>query len=766
MANGGLLGWRRPPLAWLAYATILVGTAVATEPRTADAPTRAERTALRIVPQAALAKPAGAMEIVVDRADDGARQAGHLTLRQALDQAIADPQDNTIRIGVAPDTRGDVRIRLDRPLMLTAPDDAGTDTLLADSRRATITVANDAQAVLFARNARLHLKGVALAGGRRHALALTDCDGVVLEDCAITGSAGAGIALFRGGRLDVRGGRIASNETHGVEAHGAWQVELSRTTLDANRQAALAVFDDGEATLATCTMSGAGRWGIAAVDRARVRASELDAAGAAFALADVSGSACVTLESSELHGGAKFGAIVADDGRLTMRACTLTRNSGRGLEVQGSAVVTLDDTTVERSGEFGIVLFGRAKLSARGGAISHNGGHGVAVRDHAEADVVDCAFEQNEFSGAGAPDGLDGGRLSLSRCTFHGNGMRPVFRGPLHIDPPVPIVERIDGDIVTVRCAPRSTVDLYSDRVGEATTFLRTMIADEHGRIRIDTTTVPAGEVIAAAATTVDGHTSEFNVVAARPDRHVLAALLARTGPYADDAGPVASSSGLHRWRPGTRVVFAFDHRPPPHIEQYLREFVASIRGWVGGTIDVDVRFGPGGETPKGVVIVPIRYVSYDDRDLDGAGGMTFTRWDALGYFTDPVRIVLSRPRPGSSMQACPRVAVHEIMHALGLFHGRVGLLSRMQGQATPPDGYVNDFSAAPTYFDVAALQRLYDPRVSGGATLESLARLGLIPRADGSEIARADAEARDGSAAAAGASGRPVFSPQPANRR
>ena len=78
--------------------------------------------------------------------------------------------------------------------------------------------------------------------------------------------------------------------------------------------------------------------------------------------------------------------------------------------------------------------------------------------------------------------------------------------------------------------------------------------------------------------------------------------------------------------------------------------------------------------------------------------------------------------------ETCPRVLAHEIGHTLGLCHARVGLLSRMQGAVPPGDAFVNDFSPIMTYYDVLALQRLYDRRNPSGATLgQLLARGGLL---------------------------------------
>lgn len=713
----------RPP-AWLVCAVCLIGAAYATGPATAVAPT------------AVSGRPGP--QFVVDRPDDALDSASGLTLRAALERAGRDPRDNVIRFDPAVFRAKPAILHIDRPLAYAAASGGrgGRDVIDGGERGVVIQADVSLPAALVVREGGLAIRGVGFSGGGEQTIRVGDEGRVDLADCRVTGSTGAGITLVGRGQLRITGGCIGEHGTHGIEAQGTSSVTVTGAIIERNAQAGLALLHRSRAEVERCVNNGNGRWGIVATNTANAHLVECTIRTAGFANVDVAEQAHVALEACRVLDGVRFGALVSGQARLSARRCEFAANGRRGLELQDDAGAELLDSSVEQSGHFGVVLFGRSKASIEGGSISHNRGHGLTIRDRSTAEIRDCVFDGNECSGVGAPDAGDGGRVSVRRCIFRGNGMRPIFRGPMHIDPPVPIVARIAGDSVVAFAAPRAVIDLYVDRAGEAARYVQTLTADGLGQFTVNTSSLLSGEVITAAATTDDGHTSEFNVVAGRLDGAVLAALLARTGPLSDGGGDISPAAPIQRWRPGTRLAFLFEEAPPPPVEAYARWFAATAREWLGGAIEVDVQFGLRAARANGLVLVPIRYASADDPGLNGSAGTAFTQWNPVGYFDGPVRILLARPAPGED--ACPRVAVHEMCHALGLYHARVGLLSRMQGVLAPPPGQVNDFAPAPTFFDVAALRALYGNTLKAPTTLGQLAEAGVIPVAAAHRVAAA----------------------------
>jgi hypothetical protein len=667
--------------AWLVYAVVLVATAAAADPQPAygPEPVGAALEAKRPSPNV--------LRVAPDGTDAGAKMPHRLTLAEALRQAEADPADDRIVFEADPSAAGAPVITVNAPLPYGEP------------------------------------------GGEAHGCDVIDggSRGVVIRtvgDCATLLAANAGHLVIRNATLIGDGDAVVSVAGEGI-------VELQTVVVTGKADAGLAARDRSRVVLTASRVTACGSRGLAATGSSRVTATRCRFSGATFANVDADEGAKATLDTCRLGPGRRFGILATDSANLTVRRTAIVDHDTRGLELQNEAGLHMADAFVERSGNFGAVLFGRSKATLQRVTFRENRGHGFAVRDRTAADLWDCAFIRNEFGGIGAPDAGQGVRVSARRCTFTGQGMRPICRGPMHADPPPPAIQHVWPDGAVIRVAPGTVVDLYADPRGEAGRHLGSALPDPDGTLFVPYAMVRPGEVITATCTTAAGQTSEFNVIAARPRRAVVAALLARTGRLSDDGQAIKEQAVVHRWRPGTHLVFHFAAPTPPYVRIYVTEFVRQLRGWIDDAITVEACFSPDVPLP-GAVVVPIGLADAEADLLDGAGGTTFTQWDGFGYFTGDVRIWLARPQRGAP--ACPRVAVHEMCHALGLYHARVGLLTRMQGIPAPDEGYLNDFAPAPTVFDVAALQALYDPRVGSLATLERMTALGLVPKDAGPE--------------------------------
>jgi len=762
------------PSAWLCCAIVLAATSVAADPQTAIAP---QSFAGRERPDALAAgrspdgssrsktDPVAPADLVVSRTDDSAGAEG-VTLRRALELAADDPRDNLIRFDASAIRAGGGVIRLASPLVYgdsrppvtregveeavrpastfaggsrlsRAIRSGGCDVIDGGNGRITITGGPEVSAVLVVQRAKLTLRNMKIAACGDRGVVLSDCETVVLEGCEV-GSRGVGITVLRGGRAEIYGGAVTDNVLHGIELRDESKLKLDGAILRGNGHAGLALSDGAMADVVDCRIESNGRWGVAASEDSRIRARKTHIREAGLANLDVRDRADVVLEECCVADGKWTGVILTGRARSMLARTSIVNHRSRGMELQDDAEAGLADCRVERSGELGAVTFDRARIRINGGGIRQNRGHGVVVRDRSAADIRDCAFEANEYSGISAPDMDEPGRLCVRRCVFRANGLRPIARSPACAYPPAPVVVGIDGDRITVEASPRAVVDLHADPVGEASRYLGTVTADDAGRFTLRISTVPPGLVITATAT-VDGRTSEFNVVAGRLERDILAALLARTGPFSDEGGNVSGLAPVRRWRPGTKLVYHFEQRPPVHVERVVREFIARVECLVSPMIHVQAVFGPQQALPADAVVVPIRQLPAADSSVRGTGGTTVTRWDGSGHLAGGAAILLAEPVGGEPV--CPRVVIHEMCHALGLYHARAGLLSRMQGIPPPLNGYCNDFSPGLTFFDVAALRILYDRRVDGAMTIDRLTQAGLMPKPSGTNFARADSE-------------------------
>lgn len=656
------------------------------------------------------------------------------TLHDALARAARDPGDDLIQFDPAVFGGAATTIRLAEAITVGGSS-AGHDRIDASPVEGGVTLeassCSDA-GVIVAGDASLTLIGLTIRGGAQRAVLVTDSGRLTLEDVTIERGGGPAVALFGQSRASLRRCRIVDSRTHGLELHGQATALLDEVDLLRNGQSGLAAFDQTGVEARECRFDGNGDWNLVLTDNTGARLEECTLRQGQFANADVGGSASFEAIGCTIADGPRFGVFGTGRSSISLVRTRLHKHRGRAVELQGSSILTVSASQIESNGEYGLILFGDSSVRATQTVFARNGAHGVSLRGQAGGQFDRCLFVANRYSGIGCLDDHDGGEIHATRCTFTQNGMRPIYRGPLHLDPLVPTPLRIQGSTVICLAQPHATVELFLDRAGEATHYLKTIPADHRGRFQVDCRNVPDGWVMTATAT-AGGATSEFNVIAGSRVTPVLNALVARTGSLSDDAGEVNLDTVLRRWRPGTHLVFHLVNPPTAAVESYVRYLVDRLEDWTGGTVQAELRVGRLAGKPARAIVIPIRYVESGSPQLMGRGGVTFMKWDTAGFFLSPMEIVLATGDDAGD--TCPRVLAHEIGHTLGLCHVRVGLLSRMQGSPSPGKAFVNDFSPMMTYYDVLALQTLYDPRNAGGATLRQILARGTLPHGQPARI-------------------------------
>ena len=690
--------------------------------------------------------------ILVNSASAGrSTRPGVLNLAEALRAALADPADNTIELDPAVFTGRQVVLPLTSSLV--ADRRAGEDLIDATTLPAGVVLdlsACPGPGLILGGNAALGLAGLTLQGGADRGILMQDSARLRLEHVAVLRCGGPGVAVFGQANLTAISCRLSANKTHGIEVHDRAAATLVRCESSGNGQAGLAAFGESRISVEHGQLADNGEWNLVLTNHARARLESCLLRRGGFAGIDLSESASLDAVGTHLDQGRRFGIFATGRSAVRLERCSVRRHEGRGIELQDQAALSLQDCAIEGNRDYGLILFGQAGVQAAHSSISQNNAHGASLRGRSRGSFVECSFTGNRYSGLGCPDALEGGSVSATRCLFKANGMRPIYRGPLHIDPLVPTPLRIMGQYVECMAGPGAVIELYHDRGGEAGKYVGSLQADERGRFQVDCGDLPADTVLTASAT-VNGATSEFNVIGAGLSVPILNALLGRTGPLSDEGGAPDLGRRLRRWPHGTSLTFHLPEPPSAAVETYLRFIADRVADWTGGALTAAALLGPSDGPPADRVTIPIHYIAAEQPPLLGRGGVAFMKWDGDGHFLPPMRIVLAHGK--EVRQTCPRVLAHEVGHVLGLCHARVGLLSRMQGSIPPPRPYLNDFSPMLTYFDVLALQILHDPRNDGPPTLRQLAENGSL--ASGTPLRVADA---------AQASDQPTFSP-PAER-
>ncbi|MHC4442795.1 MAG: right-handed parallel beta-helix repeat-containing protein [Planctomycetota bacterium] len=555
-------------------------------------------------------------------------------------------------------------------------------------------------------------------------------NGVILD---LSACPDAGIVVGSDGELTLRRLTVWGSKQQAIMAKGHSRLVMEQVVIKDAGISGLALFGRSSATALDCTFDSNGQWNAVFADHSRARLSRCSLKASRFCGIDLSGAAEVRLEDCNLEKGQNFGIFATGKANIELQKTRISRYGGRAVELQDNAGLTVSASRIENNADYGIILFGQSRIEATTTLVAGNAAHGASLRNQASGRFSDCTFVENRYSGIGCLDADRGGRIGVTRCRFQQNGMRPLYRGPAHICPMVPTPLQIDGPMVTCQADPHALIELYLDHAGEAARYLKTIPADGQGRFTVDCREVPHGLVMTALAT-VDGSTSEFNVIAGNSTGQVLKALLGRTGPLSDKGGPPKLNALLRRWRPGSQVVFNINHVPVDSVQRYMQFLVRQVKDWTAGAVSARLKIGQLENVPDQAMVIPVHYMPPDTPQLVGRGGVTYMKWDAAGFFTQPMEIMLAFGE--NRYDICPRVFAHEVGHTLGLGHVRVGLLSRMQGSVPPGKKYINDFSPMMTYYDVLALQILYDSRNGPRTTLQHLVERGIIPSDGLTEVA------------------------------
>jgi len=193
-----------------------------------------------------------------------------------------------------------------------------------------------------------------------------------LEDCDITGSAGAAVVLMNG-------------------AAGM----LRRCAIRDGRDSALAVLRHSRVTVEGCPIEANDGTGIYADGESSVVASRCDIRRSGESGLYLNRDSQATIEDCTIVGSLFDGIIVANYAQVMARKSHIRGSHGAGVFLDINGRGALDDCTIADNGHSGVEVHEGASVRIRSGAISNNGEWAIRLYHRTEDDVLDCDLRGN-----------------------------------------------------------------------------------------------------------------------------------------------------------------------------------------------------------------------------------------------------------------------------------------------------------------------------------------------------------------------------------
>ncbi|GAB7042512.1 MULTISPECIES: right-handed parallel beta-helix repeat-containing protein [Catenuloplanes] len=265
----------------------------------------------------------------------------------------------------------------------------------------TFVSAQPQRAAVVVAGGTVTLDGCEVRGGRAE---IAGQASVTLDECTLTGAAGAGLDVADSARVRLHGGAVQQVDGTGLMVRGGARLTLSGTAVRHVTAAGLHLRDAAVAEVERAEISHAAVAAVLVEDEAgaTVRDSQffdndgdvLRATGSAPFTTDGWPGA---LPDRPLLDPPAFGP--GEPGGVRMERCTVDRTGGTAIHLSGAAHVGVADTRIDTVTAAGVVATGDARLVMTDSHIVRPRSTGVALLGQAHARIEGCSVADSGANG-------------------------------------------------------------------------------------------------------------------------------------------------------------------------------------------------------------------------------------------------------------------------------------------------------------------------------------------------------------------------------
>lgn len=357
---------------------------------------------------------------------------------RTLSAALAAARDGAV-ISVAPG-RYEESLLITKVVTITAEAGRGTvellswkgSTLVAAAEAVKITgltlIGNDtAELTVDVVRGQVEIESCDISGRGWAAVHARQQGSVVMRDCKISNSAGAGVVITSAVENVIEDCVVEDLETSAVVVAEQGRLHLCRSTLRNAKGNGLFVTGHASGRIEDCDITGVAKPAVAVADDAdpvlsRLKISEVGDTGILL-----SSRSRVVVEDCEIAGTAAYGVSLTDGADPLVRRCTVDNTGAAGIHVTGRSRGSFDGCGVRAAADAAIVVGGASTPSFV--ATTVDGGAGVVVEEDSAAEFDRLTLAEVTGVGLAVRSGANPmmRRVRITGC--HSDAMTVVDQG-------------------------------------------------------------------------------------------------------------------------------------------------------------------------------------------------------------------------------------------------------------------------------------------------------------------------------------------------
>lgn len=249
----------------------------------------------------------------------------------------------------------------------------------------------------------------------------------LIEDCAIAGTALAGVEITAGGNPTLRRCIIRDGHAGGVVVHGQGQGAIEECTIHGNTLAGIEIRQQSNPAIRRCTIRDGKAGGVLISAHGRGMMEDCEIHGNALVGVEIAQESTPTLRRCAIRAGRAGGVLVYADGQGLLEDCAVVGSALAGVEITQGGAPLLRRCTIGEGKQGGVLMYDGGRGTMEECTILDNALAGLEIGDGSNAVVRQCRINRNGHVGVSA---YGNATLRVEGCDLTGNAGGAWYTDP------------------------------------------------------------------------------------------------------------------------------------------------------------------------------------------------------------------------------------------------------------------------------------------------------------------------------------------------